>query len=80
MRILSFKNSRCHRLGVRTRNTIHLSDGKMLGGVCSGIADLRGSDPNVIRFWVVLPMVFGVPMVAVYLWVWLTFPEKSEVI
>ncbi|WP_423767154.1 PspC domain-containing protein [Corynebacterium stationis] len=57
-----------------------LSDGKMLGGVCSGIADLRGSDPNVIRFWVVLPMVFGVPMVAVYLWVWLTFPEKSEVI
>lgn len=52
----------------------------MLGGVCSGIDDLRGSDPNVIRFWVVFPMVFGVPMVAVYLWVWLTFPEKSEVI
>ncbi|WP_363321568.1 PspC domain-containing protein [Corynebacterium stationis] len=52
----------------------------MLGGVCSGIDDLRGSDPNVIRFWVVLPMVFGVPMVAVYLWVWLTIPEKSEVI
>jgi phage shock protein PspC (stress-responsive transcriptional regulator) len=52
----------------------------MLGGVCSGIADLRGSGPNVIRFWVVLPMVFGVPMVAVYVWVGLTFPEKSEVI
>ncbi|PQM74243.1 PspC domain-containing protein [Corynebacterium sp. J010B-136] len=56
-----------------------LSDGKILGGVCSGIADRRGFDPNVIRFWFVLPMVFGVPMVAVYLWVWLTFPEKAEV-
>lgn len=44
-----------------------LSDGKMLGGVCSGIADRRGFEPNVVRFWFVLPMVFGVPMVAVYL-------------
>ena len=50
----------------------------MLGGVCSGIADLRGSDPNVIRFWVVLPVVFGVPMVAVYLWVWLTFRRNQR--
>lgn len=52
----------------------------MLGGVCSGIADLRGFDPNVVRFWFMLRPVCGVPMVAVYLWVWITFPENSEVI
>lgn len=38
-----------------------LSEGKMLGGVCSGIADRRDTDPNLIRFWFVLGLVFGAP-------------------
>ena len=57
-----------------------LSEGKMLGGVCSGIADRRDTDPTLIRFWFVLGLVFGAPMIAAYLWVWLTYPEKAELV
>lgn len=50
---------------------------KMLGGVCSGIADYIDIDPTIVRLgFVALSFLGGFAIVA-YLIGWIVIPEKS---
>jgi len=48
---------------------------KMIGGVCSGVADYFGVDPTVVRIvWVLLAFGAGVGILA-YIACWIIMPE-----
>lgn len=51
-----------------------ISQGKQLAGVCAGLADRNGKSPNWYRWWFVAAHFFGLPMIAVYFFLWLIYP------
>ena len=51
---------------------------KMLGGVCSGLADFFGIDPTVIRLAFVLLTLLGGHGVLIYLVLWLIVPLAPQ--
>ncbi|MBW1878437.1 MAG: PspC domain-containing protein [Deltaproteobacteria bacterium] len=57
--------------------TLTLSDDRMIGGVCAGIAEHYGWDPTLVRVAFVLLSVFSsaFPGLLVYLALWLIMPE-----
>ena len=57
--------------------TLTLSDDRMIGGVCAGIAEHYGGDPTLVRVAFVLLSVFSsaFPGLLVYLALWLIMPE-----
>lgn len=50
---------------------------KMLGGVCSGIADYVDIDPTIVRLCFVALSFLGGAAVIAYLVGWILIPEKS---
>ena len=58
--------------------TLTLSDDRMIGGVCAGIAEHYGWDPTLVRVAFVLITVFSsaFPGLLVYLALWLIMPER----
>jgi len=56
-----------------TRNT----DDKMLGGVCSGVADYLGVDVTLVRLLTVVGAIFGLgSLVIAYVVAWLLVPQR----
>jgi phage shock protein C len=53
-------------------------DGRMVAGVCSGIADYSGVDANVVRLVFVVASFFGFIGVLAYLAAWVIVPEEGE--
>jgi len=51
---------------------------KILGGVCSGIADYTNTDPTIVRLiWALATLIsIGVGLLA-YLIAWIIIPEKK---
>lgn len=51
---------------------------KIIAGVCSGVAAATGKSATTVRWLYVIAALLGVPMVAVYLFQWLVYPEKTS--
>ena len=59
-----------------TRRLVRSRDDRWLGGVCGGIGEYAGVDPNLVRLVVVLGTVFGFgSMLIAYLAAWILMPE-----
>jgi len=58
--------------------TLTLSDDRIIGGVCGGIAEYYGWDPTLVRVAFVLLAVFSsaFPGVLVYLLLWVVMPQR----
>jgi phage shock protein PspC (stress-responsive transcriptional regulator) len=53
--------------------------GRMIAGVCAGISDYFGIDPNIVRLLLVLVTVFSFGAGAlVYVLAWAVVPEEGE--
>ena len=52
-------------------------DDKMLGGVCSGVADYLGVDVTLVRLLTVVGAIFGLgSLVVAYVVAWLLVPQR----
>lgn len=60
--------------------TLSRSNIKILGGVCSGIADYIGWDKGLVRVIYILLSLFTfiIPGIIVYIYLWIKMPSKSE--
>ena len=64
---------------VGPRRLVRRSDDRMLGGVCSGLADHTGMDVTLVRVLTVLAAVLGLGSVIVaYVVAWLLVPLDRE--
>ncbi len=52
--------------------------GRMLAGVCAGLGNYFGVDPNLIRLAFAALLIFGGAGALVYLVAWLVVPEEGE--
>ncbi|MGE5133942.1 MAG: PspC domain-containing protein [Gemmatimonadota bacterium] len=52
--------------------------GRMVAGVCAGLGDYFGIDPNIVRLVFAALSIFGGAGVLVYLVAWLVVPEEGE--
>ena len=60
------------------KQLVRTFDGRVVAGVCSGIADYSGIDANVVRLGFVLASFFGFIGVLAYLAAWVILPEQGE--
>jgi phage shock protein PspC (stress-responsive transcriptional regulator) len=63
---------------VTTPRLVRSSDGRMIAGVCKGIADHFGIDPMLVRIGFVVITFFGGAGVVAYGAAWLLVPEDGE--
>jgi phage shock protein PspC (stress-responsive transcriptional regulator) len=62
-----------HKVLIRPR------EGRMIAGVCAGIGDYFGVDPNIVRVVFAALTLFGIGAGAlVYLIAWAVLPEEGE--
>ncbi|GAA4526522.1 MULTISPECIES: PspC domain-containing protein [Nonomuraea] len=52
--------------------------GRILGGVCSGVGEYVGIDPNIIRIGLAIVTLFGGLGIGVYAIGWLLLPEEGK--
>ena len=65
--------------GGRTREWYRKKEGRMLAGVCAGLAELFGVSPTALRLGVVLLTLLGFGWgIVVYAVLWLIMPYKDE--
>ncbi len=64
---------------MNTTKKLRRSKDKMLGGVCSGIAEYFDIDPTLVRIAYALLTIFsaGFPGVLAYIVLWIVIPEKE---
>ncbi len=62
-----------------TKRLIRTRKGRVVAGVCSGIGEYTGIDPNVIRaVFAALTVLTGGFFALVYLAGWIVIPEEGE--
>jgi phage shock protein PspC (stress-responsive transcriptional regulator) len=63
-----------------SKTLVRTRDGRIVAGVCSGLAEYFGIDANLIRVIVAVLTVFtgGVPGALAYLAAWVVIPEEGE--
>lgn len=62
------------------RKLYKIEDGKIIDGVCGGLAEYLNADPTIIRLlWVLFSLAYGAGII-LYLIAMLIMPKKSEVI
>jgi phage shock protein PspC (stress-responsive transcriptional regulator) len=54
-----------------------VEDGRVIAGVCAGLARYLGVDPTVVRIIFVLLALFAAGGVLIYLILWLLMPVES---
>ena len=54
--------------------------GRVIGGVCAGIARRFGWDPTIVRIAAVLSVLIPGPQVIIYLAMWLLIPNDAETV
>ena len=60
-----------------TKRLYRIRDGRVVAGVCAGLAAYFGVDPTLIRLAFALLTVFGGLGVLLYLCAWLVIPDES---
>ena len=54
-------------------------DGRMLAGVCAGVADYLGLDVTLVRvIWAVLAVITGGAGILAYLVAWIIIPNEGQ--
>ena len=61
-----------------TKRLYRIRDGRLIAGVCAGLAAYFGIDPTLVRLVFVLLTVFGGFGVLLYLGAWLVVPEETD--
>lgn len=51
-------------------------DDRMLAGVCGGIADYFGVDPNLVRILTLVSLLLPGPQILAYLVAWVIVPQE----
>jgi phage shock protein PspC (stress-responsive transcriptional regulator) len=64
--------------GVAGKRLERKLEGRWLAGVCVGLADYLGVDPNLIRVIVAVLVLFGGFGALAYLMAWVLVPEEGE--
>jgi phage shock protein C len=65
--------------GSGTKVLVRKRDGRMVGGVCAGLADYFGSDVTLIRVIVVaIAVITGGAGILAYLVAWAIIPEEDR--
>lgn len=63
-----------------TKKLYRIREGKMIAGVCNGLADYFDIDPTIIRLaWLVLLFFAGSGLLA-YLIAWIIVPERPALL
>ena len=52
-------------------------DGRVVAGVCAGLADYFGVDPTLVRLAFAVVTIFGGAGVLLYLCAWIVIPEQD---
>jgi phage shock protein PspC (stress-responsive transcriptional regulator) len=52
-------------------------DGRIVAGVCAGLADYFGVDPTLVRLVFAVVTIFGGAGVLAYLLAWIVIPEQD---
>jgi phage shock protein C len=61
-----------------TKRLYRIHDGRLVAGVCAGIAAYFGIDPTLVRLAFVFLTVFGGFGVLLYLGAWLVIPDETD--
>ncbi len=64
--------------GNGTKRLYRLKDGRLVAGVCAGLAAYFGVDPTLVRFAFTLLTVFGGLGVLLYLFGWIVIPDETD--
>ena len=60
------------------KRLVRPKEGKVLGGVCAGIANYFNIDPVVVRvFWIFLLIPGGLPGLIPYILCWIIIPKEK---
>ena len=60
------------------KRLVRIKEGRMLAGVCGGIAKYFDIDPVIIRLlWIAFTFVYGIGLF-VYIAAWILIPEEGE--
>lgn len=63
---------------MQSKRLYKIEEGKMISGVCGGVAEYFNIDPSIVRIiWVVLALVWGTGLLA-YIIAALVLPKKSQ--
>ena len=67
------------RDGNGTKVLMRARDGRMLAGVCAGVADYFGLDVTLVRvIWAVVSVITGGAGVLAYLVAWIIIPDEGQ--
>lgn len=61
------------------KRLMRLEEGRMIAGVCAGLAQYFGVDPTLVRIIFVILALFGLGGVVLYLILWLVMPRASDI-
>src|SRR5260370_7282669 len=61
-----------------TKRLYRIRDGRVIAGVCAGLAAYFGVDPTLVRLAFALLTVFGGVGVLLYLGAWLVIPDEVD--
>jgi phage shock protein C len=61
-----------------TKRLYRLRDGRVVSGVCAGLAAYLGIDPTLVRLAFALLTIFGGAGVLLYLCAWIVIPEEGD--
>ena len=61
-----------------TKHLYRIRDGRLVAGVCAGLAAYFGIDPTLVRLGFVVLTVFGGCGILLYLGAWLVIPDETE--
>ena len=61
-----------------TKRLYRMREGRVVAGVCAGIAAYFGIDPTLVRLAFALLTIFGGAGVLIYLVAWIVIPEETE--
>jgi phage shock protein C len=71
--MVRMRDGNANKVLMRTR------DGRMLAGVCAGVADYFGLDVTLVRvIWAVISVITGGAGVLAYLVAWAIIPEEGQ--
>jgi phage shock protein C len=60
-----------------TKRLYRARDGRVVAGVCAGLAAYSGADPTLVRLAFALVAIFGGIGVLLYLCAWIVIPEEG---
>jgi len=61
-----------------TKRLVRRKDGRLVAGVCAGLAAYFGADPTLVRLAFAVLTVFGATGILLYLLAWVVIPEESS--